>query len=240
MERTIEGLKVVITGASAGIGNALSKELARRGAALAVCARRAEALRALEQEHGEQPGSIRGFVCDVSKPKQVLDFANAAADHLGGVDVLINNAGYLGPRARVEDHDIEEFAKVLNTNVLGLFALTKSCLKHLVSAPPGIVINVSSGLGRFGVARSSSYCASKFAVEGFTQSLCDEYDGETLISLAMSPGMVATDMLSAYMDGADVSEHRAASDVALGFVRVIERAGPGWTGRSLNIEDFLT
>ncbi len=112
-------------------------------------------------------------------------------------------------------------------------------MPHLIKAAPGLVIHLSSGLGRFGVARSTAYCASKFAVEGLNQALADEHPGSELITLAVGPGMVATEMLSAYLEGADLSCYMPPDRVGEGFAELIERAGPAWTGRSLDIEDFL-
>jgi NAD(P)-dependent dehydrogenase (short-subunit alcohol dehydrogenase family) len=113
-------------------------------------------------------------------------------------------------------------------------------LPYLLRAAPGVLINLSSGLGRFGVRQVSAYCASKFAIEGFTQSLADEHPGTELVVMAVSPGMVATDMLRAYLDTQDVDAHLNPDRVGAGFVQLLEMANPGWTGRSVDIEEFLS
>jgi len=109
----------------------------------------------------------------------------------------------------------------------------------LLRAEPGVLINLSSGLGRFGVRQVSAYCASKFAIEGFSQSLADEHPGTDLVVMAVAPGMVATDMLRAFLDTPDVDAYLEPSQVGEGFIKLLSAADAGWTGRSLDIEEFI-
>lgn len=231
--------RVLVTGASSGIGRALALCLARDGAQVAVCARRAEALADLCDEGRGTQGRIVGRSCDIRDRSSIEDFVSWATSELGGLDVLVNNAGALGPRNPIREISVEEFDDVIQTNVVGLFAMTKAALPALCQEGAGLVINISSGLGRFGVANSSAYCASKFAVEGFTQSLADEYAGSELVAVALSPGMVATGMLQNYLGEEDVSAYLDPNDVAAGISRLIEDATPAYNGRALDIDEFL-
>lgn len=231
--------RVLITGASSGIGRATARLLVEGGAHVAVCARRAEALETLRADVEGSEGQLFTRVCDVSQVESVTDFVGWSREQLGGFDTLINNAGVLGPRVGVAAYPAEDFETVLTVNVFGLFLMTRTCLPELTTGGMGLVINISSGLGRFGVADSSAYCASKFAVEGFTQSLADEYPMEQLVALTLSPGMVATDMLRNYLGEEDVSQYLSPTDVAKGIVNILNSVEPGWTGRALDIESYL-
>ncbi|MBR57190.1 MAG: oxidoreductase [Myxococcales bacterium] len=231
--------RVLVTGASAGIGRATARLLVEAGAHVAACARRGDALESLRTEVEGSPGKLYTHVCDVSKADSVINFVESSREQLGGFDTLLNNAGLLGPRVGVASYPVEDFQAVLDVNVFGLFLMTRTCLPELTSGGMGLVINVSSGLGRFGVADSSAYCASKFAVEGFTQSLADEYPKEELVAVTLSPGMVATDMLRNYLGEEDVSQYLDPTDVANGILNIIDSAEPGWTGRALDIESYL-
>ncbi len=234
----LEGRRCIVTGASAGIGRAVAVALAARGVSVGMCARREVALRETADLCAGHGVKVHAGVCDIADADAVASFVAESVSALGGLDVLINNAGALGPRAPVRELSVDDFRDCVHTNVVGTFTVTRAALPHLLVARPGAILNLSSGLGRFGVARSSAYCASKFAIEGFTQSLADEHPGEELVVLAVSPGMVATDMLRSYLETPDVSDHVAADDVARGFVQLIERLGPTWTGRSVEIADY--
>ena len=232
-------LKVLVTGASSGIGRALALRLARHGAHVAVCARRAEVIESLCLEASNEAGRIIGRKCDVRDVDSIASFVSWASQELGGLDVLVNNAGALGPRKSVLETTVAEFDNVIQTNVVGLFAMTQAALPSLCASDSGLVINISSGLGRFGVANSSAYCSSKFAVEGFTQSLADEYSGSNLVAVALSPGMVATGMLKDYLQQDDVSDYLDPDDVADGIMQLIDASSPAFNGRALDIEEFL-
>ena len=118
--------------------------------------------------------------------------------------------------------------------------MTRAALPHLSESEAGVLINISSGLGRFGVAKSSAYCASKFAVEGFTQALADECSGSSLTVVSLAPGMVATDMLKTYLEDDDVSAYLDPKDVASGIGRLLEDVSPAFNGRALDIDAFLS
>ncbi len=246
----------VISGASSGIGAALAEALAARGARLSIGARRAPLLEAVAERCRERGAEVFEAPLDVRDAEGSAAFCQGALNALGPCHGLINNAGRLGPRAKVIEQSTEELSAVLEVNVLGLYRLTRELLPSLLEANPGVVLNLSSGLGRFGVARSSAYCASKFAVEGLSQSLADEHPGEQLVVLTVAPGMVVTDMLRAYLEDDDLSpaskraaeEPEAPGDLPLlspeesaaGMVRILEGCAPGWTGRALDVAPYLS
>ena len=229
----------MITGASQGIGRSLALALSAAGAKVAVCARNEAALLELAREIESGGGQVFARTCDIGDREGVESFVHEAQKALGSLDGLINNAGDLGPRLDVSEYPAERFEEVLRVNVIGTLNCTQAALAHLLKAEPGLVINISSGLGRFGVAKVSAYCASKFAIEGFSQSLADEHPGTALVVMAVAPGMVATDMLRAFLDTPDVDSYLEPKQVGEGFVKLISGIDSGWTGRSLDIESFL-
>ena len=236
----IQGKTAIVTGASQGIGRSLAMALGSAGAQVAICARNEARLEEVAREIESQGGRVFSRSCDISDRDACEGFVDAVLGAFGRLDILINNAGALGPRSMVLDYPAHIFEEVVKTNIVGTFSLTQIALPHLLKSEPGVVLNLSSGLGRFGVREVSAYCASKFAIEGFSQSLADEYPGESLISMAVAPGMVATDMLKAFLDQDDVSSYLDPERVGEGFVELLKLADAGWTGRSLDIEEFLT
>jgi NAD(P)-dependent dehydrogenase (short-subunit alcohol dehydrogenase family) len=137
----------------------------------------------------ENPG-VTTVVCDVSKRQDIEHMVEAAVDALGGLDVLVNNAGISGSTAPVEKSDPDEWEKVVQVNLIGTFNVTRLAISHLKKSSAGVIIIMSSGAGRFGYANRSSYSATKWALIGFTKTLSIELGEFGIRANAILPGAV--------------------------------------------------
>jgi 3-oxoacyl-[acyl-carrier protein] reductase len=192
----LEGRTVLVTGGSRGIGFATAQAFLDAGANVAVCSRHPESLRAAEKKLHPH-GRLFALVADVADPAAVNRWVQQALARFHQVDVLVNNAGvaWSGDFA-VEDE--ASIAEVIDVNVKGVLYVTRAVLPHMLARRQGTIINLSSGAGLDGFAGLSSYCASKFAVVGFSESLDLEVRDRGVRVIAVCPGRVATDMQVQY------------------------------------------
>ena len=180
------GLRVMITAAATGIGRAIAEAFLENGASVHICDIDEQALAACRAALPE----IGTTVADVSDPDQVDRFFEEAITHLGGLDVLVNNAGISGPTGLVEEISPEAWDRTMAVNINGQFYCTRRAVPLLKAAGGGSIINISSTAGLFGYALRSPYTASKWAVIGFTKTLAMEL-GEFAIRVnAICPGSV--------------------------------------------------
>lgn len=183
-----KGKVAVVTGGNRGIGRGIAEALVNDGLAVAITARRLEDAESAAKEIG----AARGYACDVRRPQDVAALF-AAVDHdLGGVDVLVNNAG-VGVFAPIEEMRVEDFQAVIETNVNGLFYCTKEAIPRMKARGGGYVFNVSSLAGRNAFPGAGAYCASKHAVNGFSEVLFQEVRDAGIRATYLMPGSVATD-----------------------------------------------
>jgi 3-oxoacyl-[acyl-carrier protein] reductase len=187
---------VLITGASRGIGYATAAAFLARGARVAFCARDAARL-AHSRVTLAALGEVLAVSADVRDPSAVERFVAAARAHFGDIDVLVNNAGVLWTGA-FADENYASMAEVLDVNIKGVLHATRALLPHMLARGRGTIINVASGAGLNGFANLAVYCASKFAVVGFSESLDLEVSARGLRVYAICPGGVQTDMLRQY------------------------------------------
>jgi NAD(P)-dependent dehydrogenase (short-subunit alcohol dehydrogenase family) len=213
----LAGARVLLTGASRGIGKALAEALASDGCEVIGVAR-------------SGGSSVRA--CDVSDPTEV----NSLRSETGPVDLLINNAAVIHEPAPIVELDPAEWRRLFDTNVFGLIALLRAYVPAMNARGEGVVVNLSSGWGRIAEANQAPYCATKFSVEAISQALAAEVaTGVTVI--AVNPGVVATKMLATCFQ-ADVSGYTPPETCAAAFVRMLRKLGPAWNGRSLDVDSF--
>ena len=174
-------------------------------------------------------------VTDVTNETGVATFVSAAVDAHGPIDLLINNAAILGEKKPVAELDAATFRAVLDTNVIGTFLVSRAAIPHLVSG--AVMLHLSSYVGRFGLPMYGAYGASKYAVEGLARVLAEELRDEGIISCAVDPGMVQTDMLRASLGTDDVSAHAEPATVARKILDFAERASPADTGTTFVCKD---
>lgn len=187
------GRRVLITGASSGIGAALAVELARRGDTVGIVARRVDRLaEVLEACRAHAPGSEM-WPGDVGEPDAAEMVVGAALDAFGRIDVLVNNAAIPGVRHATR-LDAATVARVMDVNFHAPVRFTLAALPHMLERSSGTIVNVSSLGGRLGILRESAYCASKFALCGWTESLqLDLWDTAVRVKLII-PGAVDTEI----------------------------------------------
>ncbi|MDM7860843.1 SDR family oxidoreductase [Alteromonas sp. ASW11-36] len=163
---------VIVTGAASGIGKALAKVFASYGANLALCDRDGELLvataEALIEEHNA--ASVITREMDVADPQAWQSFVNQAYTQFGHIDICINNAGIEGTSAPVWASDFATLERVMAVNFYGVVHGTRSVLPYLIDRPWAAIVNVSSIFGMIGAANAADYCASKFAVRGYTEA----------------------------------------------------------------------
>jgi NAD(P)-dependent dehydrogenase (short-subunit alcohol dehydrogenase family) len=186
MNTTAQGLRVLVTAGAAGIGKAFATTFADAGARVFVCDIDPDALAALR----EARPAIGSCVADVAAPLQVDALFDAATGFLGGLDVLINNAGISGPTAPVEAIAIADWDRTLAVDLNGMFYCTRRAVPLLKQAGGGSIVNLSSVAGRLGYPLRTPYAAAKWAVVGFTKSLAMELGPANIRVNAIQPGFV--------------------------------------------------
>ena len=183
----LKGKTAVITGASSGIGRAAALEFARRGANLFLAARGAEQLAAVAEECRRMGVRAEPVTTDVTRPEDCARLAATA----GAVDVLVNNAGF-AVFDSIESAKSEDLEAMMRTNFFGAVNCTKAFLPAMLARRSGTIVNVGSIAGLMGYARMGGYCATKFALVGFSEALRDEVIGRGVRVALVCPGTTET------------------------------------------------
>lgn len=192
-----EGKIVLVTGASSGIGRQVSLDFSGHGAqSIILVARSRSKLEDLEKTISRK-FNIKTIIypCDVSKKSEVEQMGREILDKCGHVDVLVNNAGF-GLYGKVQNQSIEQIESVTFTNYLGVVYCTKVFLDSMIARKSGHIVNLASVAASFGVAGLSAYCASKYAVLGFSESLSQELHGTGVGLTVVSPMGVKTNFFN--------------------------------------------
>jgi NAD(P)-dependent dehydrogenase (short-subunit alcohol dehydrogenase family) len=203
------GRRVVITAGAAGIGLAMAKAFAADGDRVHICDINEEAL---EQVTEDNP-AITATVCDMSDRSSIESFIQAATDTLGGIDVLVNNAGISGPTVSVEEMDPDQWDAVLAVNLTGTFNVTRLAIPHLKQSDAGVIIVMSSVGGRFGYPNRSPYATTKRGLIGLTETLALELGGDGIRVNAIAPGAVEGDRIQRVLQGRAKATGRSLEDV---------------------------
>ncbi len=183
----------VITGGGRGIGAAVAALLAEAGAAVVVAARSRDQIEATAETLRDAGHRAWAVPCDVTDTAQVAALRDAAEEHLGRVDVLVNNAG-IASSAPLKSISLEQWNRIFAVNVTGTFLCTQAFLPAMLERRWGRVVNVASVAGKIGAPYISAYAASKHAVVGFTRSVAAEVAAAGVTVNAVCPGYVETDM----------------------------------------------
>ena len=189
----LAGRVALVTGASSGIGEATAVALARAGAAVAIGARRADRLASLAEQLQADGARALTLDLDVTDEGSCRDAVRRTREELGGLDVLVNNAGVmlLGP---IRDADTEDWRRMMATNVLGLMYMTHAALPGMVEQGSGEIVNMSSVAGRTARVGAGVYNASKWAVNAFSESLRQEVTERGVRVSLVEPGAVTTEL----------------------------------------------
>lgn len=185
------GRRVVITGVSRGLGRAMVAAFAKRGHTIVGCARTPQAIEELSARYRSPH---RFDVVDVAQEPQVRGWAEDASDGHDPPDLLVNNAALINRNAATWEVPVDEFAELIEANVMGVFHVMKHFVPAMVRRGRGVIVNISSTWGRSSSPNVAPYCASKWAIEGLTRSLALELPAG-MAAVALNPGTVHTQML---------------------------------------------
>jgi len=189
--------KVLITAGASGIGREMVRAFVKDGARVAVIDIDPNALSALRAELTVASTET----CDLGEPAQTEAAVNRAIAALGGLDVLINNAGIPGPTAPLEQVQPADWDRVMRVNLGGTFNVTRLAIPHLRKSPAGCIINMSSAAGRLGYPQRAAYAASKWGIVGLTKTLSMELGPDGIRANAILPGPVAGDRMERVLEG---------------------------------------
>lgn len=217
MSGRLPGRTALVTGASRGIGSAVSVALAREGADVAInyYSNEAAAVATAEDARAVAPDgvAVTTVQADVADEAAVKEMFETATEELGEIDLLVNNAGVLS-HSRVTDMAADEWDRIVDTNLRGTFLCTRRALEDMEAAGDGSIVNVTSDLGHLGAPELAHYSASKGGTIAFTRAVAREVAPEIRVN-AVAPGPIETDMLTE-----DVSEDRQEEEADIPMERV--------------------
>jgi len=239
--RKISGCRAIVTGASSGIGRALVLELAQRGAFVIATARRQDRLAAVAQEAQSLPGRVEVVVGDIVSSETRQQLVQLAQDQWGGLDLLVNNAG-VGAIRDFDQSSPDALRQVMEVNFFSAVELIRAAEPLLQVGRQALIVNLASILGHRGIPHYTEYCASKFALVGFSEALRAELARQGIDVLVVSPGTTQTEFFDSLIAAQAGVGSRGEGGVrpeivARAIVRAIERGRhqivPNWPGRLL-------
>ena len=189
----------LVTGASRGIGRSIATHLAAQGAIVIGTATGESGVARIEDDLRDGPNPGAGRVLDVRDGDGVRKLVDSVAAEFGAVQILVNNAGVTMDNLLVRMKD-EEWDTILDTNLSSVYRLSKACLRGMMKAKSGRIINITSVVGVTGNPGQANYAAAKSGVIGFTKSLAREVASRTITVNAVAPGFIETDMTNALPD----------------------------------------
>ena len=189
----LSGKVAVVTGGNGGIGFGMARGLARAGASIAVVGRNAEKSAQAVQDLHSLDFQARAFQADVTDPAAVAGMVDAVVESFGGVDILVNNAG-INIRKRPEDLSLDEWQRVLNTNLTSAFLCSRACYPVLKRAGGGKILNNGSMLSIFGTPWGPAYAASKGGMVQLTKSLATAWAADNIQVNCFLPGWIDTEL----------------------------------------------
>lgn len=212
MANELAGKVVAITGASSGIGEAVALKMVEAGGAVALGARRTERIEALAEKINAGGGKAIAVTTDVGDEAQARAFVEATVEQLGGLDVLVNNAGVmlLGP---VNGADTDEWRRMIDANLYGVLYATHAAVPHLLQQGSGHVVTVSSIAGVRASAGSAVYNATKFAVNAFSEALRQELASHDVRVTTINPGAVETELRTHLSEDLQQQQRERFADV---------------------------
>jgi NAD(P)-dependent dehydrogenase (short-subunit alcohol dehydrogenase family) len=218
---------IVLTGASRGLGRAMLEEFIALGHTVAACARSP-----IETKLKGADASLFTAL-DVCDADAVNTWANAVIKKVGPPDLLVNNAALINRSAPLWELTPDEFNPVIDVNIKGVFNMIRAFAPKMISRNSGVIVNFSSGWGRSTSPEVAPYCATKYAIEGLTQSLAQELPSG-MAAVPLNPGIIDTEMLRSCFGGS-ASAYPKPEDWAKKSVPFLLRLGPSDNGRSLTV-----
>lgn len=227
------GKLIVITGATRGLGRAMVGEFIRLGHTVLGCGRSGKEIDRLRKSHGV-PHDF--YPVDVASDTAMKSWASLCLTSHGVPDLILNNAGVINANARLWEIEAREFDEVMNTNLRGVANVIRHFVPSMVERKSGVIVNMSSGWGRSADAEVAPYCATKWAVEGLTQSLAQELPSG-MAAVALNPGIINTDMLRSCFGGGATS-YPSPEEWATVAVPFLLKIGAGDNGRPLTVPGY--
>jgi 3-oxoacyl-[acyl-carrier protein] reductase len=242
----LDGKTALVTGASQGIGEAVAKLLAQQGARVVLAARNEEKLKALAAHIDAGGGCARPLALDVTRPETFGEALKSLPEDFAAIDILVNNAGVTADNllARMS---LDDWERVLRTNLTGAFALTKEVVRGMMKRRWGRIISVSSVVGMMGNAGQANYAASKAGLIGFSKSLARELGSRGITVNVVAPGLIQTAMTENLPEASraeltgSIALKRLGSvdDVASAVLFLASEEGGYVTGHTLNVSGGL-
>ncbi len=224
------GKLILITGVTRGLGRAMVDEFARLGHKVAGCGRSTREIEKLRSAIGA-PHEF--YAVNVADDDAVKTWASVVMNSQGVPDLILNNAGVINASARLWEISAREFSEVVDTNLKGVANVIRHFAPEMVKRKHGVIVNFSSGWGRAAEAEVAPYCATKWAIEGLTQSLAQELPAN-MAALALNPGIINTDMLRACFRGS-AANYPSAEEWAKIAVPFILQLGPRDNGKQMTV-----
>ncbi|MGB6152851.1 MAG: SDR family oxidoreductase [Pricia sp.] len=213
--RLQDGKIIWITGASSGIGEALTYLLSQRGCKLILSSRKKDALQKVQKQCAH-PENVQVIPLDVSDFESLPEKAIAAKAAFGSIDVLINNAG-ISQRSLIIDTDLEVYQRIMDVDFFGAVALSKAVLPHFMSRQTGHFVTISSLMGKFASPKRSGYCAAKHALHGFFDALRMEHTKDNIGVTMVCPGFVQTNVAKNSLLGDGSTRNEQSDSIANGI-----------------------
>lgn len=204
-EKKLQGRIALVTGASKGLGKAMSLALADAGAHVALVSRDADKLESVSAEIRERGGKAEVFPSDVANESDVADLEGQVSSRLGKVQILINNAG-VNVRKSITDFTLDEWNYVIGTNLTAVFLMCRSFVPHMKGSGYGRIVNMSSTMGHVSIAGRAAYSSSKAGLLGLTKAVALELAPEGVTVNCISPGPFATEMNTVLMQNPEVNQ----------------------------------
>jgi short-subunit dehydrogenase len=225
--RQIEGSRVLVTGASQGIGLALAVEAVRRGAQVLAVARNEALLQDLAAKAKAPIHSLHILAGDVTQPQDRQRMVEAAMERMGGLDILVNNAG-IGATGHFAEVGPDRLRKIMEVNFFGMTEMIRAFLPILAKGTNPAIVNISSVAGKRGIPARSEYSASKFAMQGFSEALRAELAKDGIDVLVICPGLTQTNFSQNMLEQKakmpmDHMRGMSADKVALAIIQSIEK-----------------
>jgi 3-oxoacyl-[acyl-carrier protein] reductase len=231
----------IVTGSTRGIGKETALLLLQKGLNVIISSRNQQSVDNVIQEiHNKFPSkkeNILGLKCDVSQQSDVKSLVDVSVKRFGSIDVLVNNAGIVYFKSIMHTTE-EEWNKAIDTNLKGVFLFTKEVLPYMIENKSGVIVNVSSGAGKSGFPNLSAYCASKFGVIGFTESIAKEVADNNVKVMSICPGGVDTKMIDDIVDnGYKLSNRKLMKpeQVAMKIYDMIFKQKDYYNGQSIEL-----
>ena len=221
---------IVITGVSRGLGQAMTEQFIKLGHTVLGCARREVEVEKLNQKFGS-PHNFTAL--DVADEEQVKTWAKRLLAEYSPPDLLINNAAMINDLAPLWEIPGEEFSRLVDVNIKGVANVLRYFVPAMIDKGSGIIVNLSSGWGRSTSPQVSSYCASKWAIEGMTRSLAQELPNG-LAAIPLNPGIIHTDMLEVCY-GEDAANYTSIKDWVDKAVPFLLQLSPADNGMPLTV-----